>query len=751
MSRSRAIRASAFLAALSISGLAFATQPTRTGAGSGVTLGDVVEAPSWKTFALGGGGFVTSIVAYPDGTQIVRTDTYNYYKRVVPSQPVWRPLMTAASMSAVDIPNPGVLNATGYAIGACAWPTQSASSLIGTTQTMYDVFNARIYKTTNGGATWTSTGQAVRGADGNNDTQKRNDPYVFCDPASGGRVAYVGVPSAAPLRTLNGGQTWSSVSAIPAPAGNEGDLIAGDPISPAIGGVTQHLYVSNYAGVYESADGGNTWALTSGGPSGLSSMWVDQFGVLWGQTANSIFSRQGGVWSASTSPRKSLQALAIDPNAASEAAEHIVGVRGGGTITNTANGGADMVRLSLAPAGARRRMSLGSGRPNRGRAPTARRRATGQTYGSISARPRSTSRPTCVSAPAWASGARRRQLPRSSNYIDATAGIEQLVSYKVISPPGGAPVVATGDKGFFTKSGSPDAYPASHYTNAVTIAAGYDVDYASSQPSFLAGVVNSLLGYGDFSGYSTDGGKTWARFAALPNGTSQQGGMIAVADPQNIIVVPGQGQGLYCSNDGGQTWSAVSLPGSRAPHWLAAWYLTRHVLAADRVLPATMYAYNAGDGLYRTSSGACSGWMKVHDGAIDSFDPWNAQLTAVPGQAGNLFFTSGPQSGSQPVNETFWRSTDGGARWQAVPMVKEVYAFGFGAPQTSTAYPAIYIVGYVGGAFGTWQSIDNARTWLRLAAFANASLDMPSTISGDMNTFGVVYECFHGSGCAYYH
>lgn len=143
--------------------------------------------------------------------------------------------------------------------------------------------------------------------------------------------------------------------------------------------------------------------------------------------------------------------------------------------------------------------------------------------------------------------------------------------------------------------------------------------------------------------------------------------------------------------------------------------------------------------------------MKVHYGAIDSFDPWNAQLTAVPGQAGNLFFTSGPQSGSQPVNESFWRSTDGGARWQAVPRVKEVYAFGFGAPQTSTAYPAIYIVGYVGGVFGTWQSIDNARTWLRLAAFANASLDMPSTISGDMNTFGVVYECFHGSGCAYYH
>ncbi len=749
MSRSGAIRAGAFLAALAIADAASATQQPLAGAGSRGTLGVAVESPAWKTFALGGGGFVTSIVAYPDGTQIVRADTYNYYKRVVPSQPVWRPLMTAASMAAVDIPNPEVLNATGYAIGACAWPTQSASTLIGTTQTLYDVFNARIYKSTNGGANWTNTGQAVSGADGNNDTQKRNDPYVFCDPASGGRLAYVGVPSAAPLRTLDGGQTWSPVSAIPAPGGNEGDLIAGDPTSPAIGGATQHLYVSNYAGVYESTDGGNTWALTSGGPPGLSSMWVDQFGVLWGQTANAIFSRQGGVWSVSTSPGKSLQALAIDPNAASEAAEHIVGVRGGGTITNSTNGGltwsgyhwrqqvraTDILWLGTAQQG------QGADCP-----PTCNWPSLWLNLGKAAF---DQSSDMCVSGGlgVWCAPA---PVTAASNYVDATAGIEQLVSYKVISPPGGAPVVAVGDKGFFTKNGSPDAYPASHYTNAVAIAAGYDVDYASSQPSFLTGVVNSLVGNGDFSGYSTDGGKTWARFATLPNGIGQQGGMIAAADPQNIIDVPGQGQGLYCSTDGGQTWSGVSLPGPPAPHWLAGWYLTRHVLAADRVLPRTMYAYNAGDGLYRTSSGACSGWMKVHD-AIDRFDVWNAQLTAAPGQAGNLFFTSGPQSGSQPANETFWRSTDGGARWQAVPMVKEVYAFGFGAPQTATAYPAIYVVGYVGGAFGTWRSVDNARTWVKLATFAKDSLDMPSTISGDMNTFGVVYECFHGSGCAYYH
>ncbi len=54
------------------------------------------------------------------------------------------------------------------------------------------------------------------------------------------------------------------------------------------------------------------------------------------------------------------------------------------------------------------------------------------------------------------------------------------------------------------------------------------------------------LCYGDFSGYSTDGGKTRARFAALPNGTGEQGGMIALADPQNITDVLGQGQALYC-------------------------------------------------------------------------------------------------------------------------------------------------------------------------------------------------------------
>ena len=127
-------------------------------------------------------------------------------------------------------------------------------------------------------------------------------------------------------------------------------------------------------------------------------------------------------------------------------------------------------------------------------------------------------------------------------------------------------------------------------------------------------------------------------------------------------------------------------------------------------------------------------------------------MKAVPGEAGELYFTSGPQSGdgtSSPLSESFYRSLDGGATWTAIPNVLEVYSFGFGKAAPGTTTPAIYIVGFINSKYGIYQSDDNASTWTQIGYWPAATLDAVRTVSGDMNAYGRVYIGFGGSGYIY--
>jgi hypothetical protein len=191
------------------------------------------------------------------------------------------------------------------------------------------------------------------------------------------------------------------------------------------------------------------------------------------------------------------------------------------------------------------------------------------------------------------------------------------------------------------------------------------------------------------------------------------------------------------------------VPTTGATGWGWAYYLRRHIVAADRVTVETFYLYNYLTGLYRSTDGGAS-WTLAHRGQIAPFSGYNAKLYSVPGQAGHLFFTSGPQGSpgdKHPVANPFMRSTDGGSRWTAVSKVREVRAFGFGKALAS--YPAIFIAGWVNGIYGIWQSDDNAQSWIQIGDFPVGNLDNVTAVEGDMNVYGTVYVGFAGSGYAY--
>lgn len=72
--------------------------------------------------------------------------------------------------------------------------------------------------------------------------------------------------------------------------------------------------------------------------------------------------------------------------------------------------------------------------------------------------------------------------------------------------------------------------------------------------------------------------------------------------------------------------------------------------------------------------------------------------------------------------------------------------------QHGGSYPAIFIYGYVNAVLGVWQSTDNCVSWQKIgdAQFGGKTFDNPNCMAGDMNTPGVVYVGFLGSGYLQY-
>jgi hypothetical protein len=193
-------------------------------------------------------------------------------------------------------------------------------------------------------------------------------------------------------------------------------------------------------------------------------------------------------------------------------------------------------------------------------------------------------------------------------------------------------------------------------------------------------------------------------------------------------------------------------------------YLDERSVTADRVLANTFYLYYPSYGVFETTNGGAN-WTNVYDGNdgygsswngyITTFNWYNNEIMATPAVAGELFFTGGYQSGTEPdTQDPFMRSTNQGVTWTAVPNVLEVSCFGFGMAAPGQTNPTLYIVGWVNNVYGIWQSINatdptvTTPTWVNLGTNPNNSLDTIKTISGDTNVYGQVYVGFQGSGYA---
>jgi 20S proteasome alpha/beta subunit len=691
----------------------------------GTIVVDPVASNNWQTLKVGAGGYVTGIDIAPDGTMVVRCDTYGAY---IWNGTQWQELVTSASL-------PATLLSPYGSIGVYEIQVASSNSNI-----LYMTYDGYVLKSTNKGTTWTFTSYSQDTSANSNGANSSLGQKMAIDP-NNPNVVYVGTPSTGLSVTTDGGTTWQKISAIPVglagPNNGVAAGITGILFDPAVGGVsggkTNTIFACSYGnGVYESTNGGASWTKLSGGPTDVTYAAVSSTGVYYavGDNQSDLWAFKNGAWTeVLNNPQWGIQTVAVDPFNPN----HIITVAASGYFNQSFDAGAtwsgifaDQISATDIPWLAPANQWLTTG---------------GTAFDPLVPGKLWTTGGTGVwNATTPAQGVNPSAYPYSDiTWNDQSVGIEQLVANQILVPPGGKPVLASWDRPFFYIS-DPNQYPTTYGPiDNSTMSAGWSVDYASSTPSFLVGIAD--FWGAEQSGYSTDGGQTWTQFATEPASTAHTiGGSIAASTPNEVVWVPANGVQPYYTKDGGKTWNPVSLPGVSS-FSSPGYYLDARLVTADRVLPDTFYMYESGIGVFRSTDGGAT-WTKTSSANL-GLDPI-PQIASVPGEAGNLFFT-GTTNWGQP----FYRSTDEGTTWTAVSNVQNVTCFGFGAAAPGQNYPAIYIVGNVNGVYGVWQSINNAQSWTQIGTYPDGQVSQILTISGDPNIYGQVYVGFQGDGYAY--
>ena len=739
-------------------------------AASGASSTSAVQSSlgyDWKPVRIGGGGYVTGLDAADDGTLVARVDVYGAYL-LEPRSLMWRQLLTTESLP-VD-----------WRVPKMGKGVQEVAIAPSDSNRIYVMWAGHVFVTRDRGRNWTETTFPVTDWDANGPFGRGFGDKMTVDPANPD-IVYVGTPNE-PLRaTFDGGVTWVDTTV---PAGvavrdiglrSDGVIrsvgqtgIAFDHSTAPVDGRSLVAYAASWGnGVHRTEDGGITWTLLADGPQHVVHAGVDADGAYYALDgdADGPFSvrRYDGEWTDITpegwNPRHIGEVenpfLAVDPAragrlVAGSSMQMFRSDDGGGTwdrLTWQDGRGdvtwADADRDDVNPYLVASDLIFDPGRAGR------LWLATG-------------------------SGTQYATLSNSSDVItwsEKTRGMETMVATDVASTLGGPPVFGVFDFGQFGGSRSLDTFalkkgPVREFSGTTSI------DASPFTRRFAVSVTTDYVQYGRWpvsSAYTTNGGATWVRFPTMPGNAESAAdfgyGTIAVSTADNIVWAPGRYYYTrsddfrpYVTTDRGKSWQPIELPGVTSyPRDSIGGFMfgrNRQTIAADQVAKGVFYLYMLREGLFRTTDGGET-WTRMHDGDFSLGDPaFTAQLKAMPRAEGTLYYTDGPAGGHDfrgPQDHggfPFLRSTDGGATWSRVPGVDKVLTFGFGAPAPKSKIATIYLAGNVGGVYGIWRSTDNAATWTRIGDHPYV-VDWVTTISGDMNTFGLVYVGYGGSSYVY--
>ncbi|SDU12473.1 Aryl-phospho-beta-D-glucosidase BglC, GH1 family [Verrucomicrobium sp. GAS474] len=708
---------------------------------------DLSGSYEWSRMKIGGGGFVVGMSFNPGEKDLlyVRTDVAGAYRWNAPTAS-WKQLVTSASLPPEYV-GYGKYAGVDSLVGAPGKPEVAYMAFGGQP---YGLVAGQVFRSTDRGDHWQPTRFRETGVKLEPNGEGRLEgERLAVDPANENVVYFASIQDGLWF-TEDGGGKWSKVAAVPAGKPPHGvTTILFDKKSgttqAASGARTNTIYATvEEGGVFRSADAGATWSKISDGaagdagkprdatigPDGTYYVVYDSVkggvGSLWkyGPGAN-----PSGAWTEITPPApnggkdKSYGAISVDPFDPN----HVVAMINGGKTFVSFDQGATwtyhLFRLespNIEWMGKQANYYLSTGQLafdpfDKGKIWYA------EGFG------------------VWWT---RDLSPAQIAWRSESEGIEEVCGNDVIAPPGGKPVAAMWDVGAFYFD-DVDLYTARRSQPGFMSA--WALDWCARDPKFIAGVFRSHLDFvpkANSSGFSTDGGKTWTRFAALENGTAPKEleyGVIAVSasDPDHLVWSPSAKKLPYYTADRGATWKQATLGGPSETGFNSHPMSTKP-LCADRVAPDTFYLYTPQAGLFRSTDGGAS-FSKAGNPVANK---WGPMLKATPGHAGDLWFAAGDEAG-------LFHSTDGGATWTRLPALRAAANIGLGKAQADDGYPTLYVAGNVAGEWGLFRSVDQGASWDKLVDYPVGIFDAIDAMDGDKDLFGQVYVGFSGSGFAY--
>ena len=694
-------------------------------------------AYTWNNVQIVAGGFVDGLVFHPTQPNLVyaRTDIGGAY-RWNPATGSWIPLLDwigRAQSNYIGVESIGLDPAD---------PTRLY--LAGGTYTESWAGDGAILVSTDQGNTFQTVPLPIKL--GGNDNGRHAGERLAVDPNLGS-VVYFGSRLNGLWKSTDHGAHWSQVSTFPVtgPTGGVGvgvvfvDFIGGSP-----GSATQVIYVGVSdpgTNLYRSTDAGATWQPVPGQPAGLypSHGPVGPDGNIYLSYGNDVGPNNisaGAVWKYTPPPNSTPTGngtwINITPPAPSYKNNGSYGY--GCVAVDLEHPGVLMVStldlwylhddIFRSLNGGNTWEELGaSGAWDSSLSPWVGKiqnpTMPGWWMGSLAIDPFNSDHVIYgTGATIWStSSATQADSHQPVNWTIGAMGLEETAVTQLISPPSGPAnlLSGVGDIGGFAHLDVTKTPPAGMMSNPI-FSTTSGLDFAQSTPLAMA-----RTGYngttGPFGAWSTDGGLTWTPFAQAPAGTAQGAGSIAIsADGTTFVWAPVDAPGAFSTNRG-TTWT----PSAGVPFGVT--------VVADRLNPRKFYFANGA--LYRSTDGGAT------------FTPTGASATgtlvASFAAEGDLWLAS---------NGGLYHSTDSGTSFVPLAGVQQAYGVGLGKAATGAPYPALYLLGQIGGVQAFFRSSDEGATWTQMNddrhQYGNASL-----LIGDPRIFGRVYIGTNGRGIIY--
>ncbi len=707
---------------------------------------DLSGGYEWQPMKIGGGGWVVGLSFNPAQKDLIycRTDVSGAY-RWNATTASWKQVVTSASLLP-DYVGYGRYLGVDSLVGA---PSDAKVAYMAMGSQPYALTPGQVFRSTNQGDTWTATNfqKATSVKVEANGEGRQEGERLAVDPVNSDVVYFASIQDGL-WTTQDGGATWVKVTAIPAGKAPHGvntvvfDRSQGTTQAADGRERTQVAYVTvEEAGVFQTTDAGKGWSKISDGAAGdavrVRDATVGPDGTYYfvsdgeNGTMGAVWKRAaGGQWTDITptgtegGKDKPYWAITVDPFDA----RHVVAMIHGGKTFVSHDAGTTwsfhtfkLKSPDIAWLGTQENYYLSTGQlafdpHQRGRIWYA------EGFGVW-----------------WTLDVG----PAEIEWTAASAGIEEVCGNDVIAPPGGKPVAAMWDVGVF-HFGDVNTYSAQRSQPGFMSA--WSLDWCPKDPQFLVAVFRSHLDFvpnAKSSGFSTDGGKTWTRFAAVENKTlpaELDYGVIAVSasSPDHIVWCPAENKLPYYTSDRGATWKRSAFPPGKHETAMHSPHTSMKPLCADRVAPDTFYFYTPQEGVFRSTDGGAS-FTLVGSPAPNR---WSAYLKSTPGHANDLWFASGPGTG-------LYHSIDGGTTWQEVPGLTEVMNFGLGKAKETNGYPTLFAASTISGKHGIHRSTDKGQSWDFLVEYPLGIYDTIDAVDGDKDIFGQVYVGFTSAGFAW--